>query len=202
MRNTKTVTIVAQNRDAGKSFLITEMSSVQGEQWAWRVILMLARAGVDMPEHLLDGAVGGFGDLMALVGEGAEKEKAGRYLEGLVKFLMRCFTMVDFEELKPLLDEMFACVRFLPNPNDPGVSRALMETGADSDDIQEINTRLLLRREVLMLHVGFSSATEPQTSVSPMQSATVAQDEPTRPPKVSLWRFTRSSKVVSPVGRS
>lgn len=51
------------------------------------------------------------------------------------------------ENLKPLMDEMFTCVSTaLPN----GQSRELLP-----NDIEEVSTRLQLRKEIFSLHIGF-----------------------------------------------
>ena len=51
------------------------------------------------------------------------------------------------EKLKPLLEEMFTCISVgLPD----GKTRALL-----SGDIEEVSTRIQLRKEILALHVGF-----------------------------------------------
>jgi hypothetical protein len=55
---------------------------------------------------------------------------------------------MDPDRAKPLLDEMMQCVRVkLPNSAD---SRDLLP-----NDIEEISTRMLLRKEVLEVHVDF-----------------------------------------------
>lgn len=49
---------------------------------------------------------------------------------------------------RPLLDEMIACVRVkLPNSNE---SRELLP-----GDIEEVKTRIMLRKEIFELHIGF-----------------------------------------------
>lgn len=51
------------------------------------------------------------------------------------------------EKLKPLMDEMFTCVSTaLPN----GQSRELLP-----NDIEEVSTRIQLRKEIFSLHIGF-----------------------------------------------
>lgn len=49
-RRTDLVTITAEGRDKGRTYLITEMSAFQAEDLAVRVLLALANAGVDVPE--------------------------------------------------------------------------------------------------------------------------------------------------------
>ncbi|MCI0152402.1 hypothetical protein KNO81_42165 [Paraburkholderia sediminicola] len=57
---------------------------------------------------------------------------------------------IDFHDAELLLDEMMGCVSIQPNPADPKIVRGLIP-----DDIEEVNTRVLLRREVFRLHTGF-----------------------------------------------
>ncbi|MGF6444394.1 hypothetical protein [Paraburkholderia youngii] len=128
MRKTLTYTVQADGgRDAGKMFKLTEMSAEAAEKWAIRALLALGRAGVQIPDSAVREGMGA----IARIGIG---------------LLMR----VDFHDAEPLLDEMMACVQIQPNPNDLAVVRALV-----ADDIEEVATRVLLRREVFRLHTGF-----------------------------------------------
>lgn len=126
-RKTKQLTIDAEGRDAGKIFLLTEMPASRAEKWATRALLAMARSGEDISQ---DAIKAGFLAVM---------------LVGVHKLLS-----MDFADAEPLLDEMMACVEALPG-GPGGVARPLIE-----DDIEEVSTRLLLRSEVLELHVGFS----------------------------------------------
>lgn len=129
-RKTKLVTISgnADNRDNGKTFVVTEMPAVQAEKWAFRALTAMGRNGMDVPDDALDAGVAG---LLAV---------------GVSKFLG-----MGFADAEVLLDEMFACVQFLPDPARPEVVRALID-----DDTEEVSTRFRLRSEVLELHTGFS----------------------------------------------
>jgi hypothetical protein len=127
MRKTKTVTITAKGRDQHKQFFLTEMSAEQGEAWGMRALLALARSGVDLPEDFLSMGLAG----MAIVGVQA--------LAGL-----------QWAEAKPLLAEMMDCVTIIPDPARPEVKRPRVE-----DDIEEISTLLLLRKEMIGLHLDF-----------------------------------------------
>lgn len=131
-RKSKIVTIPAGegNRDAGKAFVLTEMSATRAEKWATRALMGVARAGVEVPE---DFALAGMAGL-AVVG-----------LRGLLA--------MEFEEAEALLSEMFECVQIMPTPTDPRIVRPLIE-----DDLEEVSTILLLRSEVIELHTGFSIA--------------------------------------------
>jgi hypothetical protein len=140
MRKHKLVTIAAEGRDKGKTFLVVEKSAYDTEKWATRALLALSRTGADIPEDAL--AAGGLGVLIA----------------GLTSF-----QKLAFEDAEPLLDEMMTCISFVPDANrlDPMTSRpftrALMMPDAVNDgDIEEITTLLTLRGEALELHLGFS----------------------------------------------
>src|SRR5690606_28017043 len=65
----------------------------------------------------------------------------------------QAFLKGPWDEVKPLLDEMFECVKAMPDPSKPAIVRPLIE-----DDIEEIASRVKLRDEVFELHAGFSLA--------------------------------------------
>lgn len=133
-RKETTVTIPASSddRDAGKTFVLTEMSAVKAEKWATRGLLALSRSGVELDPQILKGGLAG----MAVAG-------------------IRAITSLAFYDAEPLLDEMMQCVEMLPDPSKPMIRRPLVE-----NDVEEISTMLLLRSEVVSLHVGFSIAAE------------------------------------------
>ena len=54
MRKEAMVTIDAPGRDQGKVYKLTEMPASQAEAWATRLMLCLARGGVDVPANFLD----------------------------------------------------------------------------------------------------------------------------------------------------
>lgn len=136
-RKTLTVTIPQSedgknNRDAGKTYLLTEMPASQGEAWGIRALLALARAGIEIPEELDNTGMAG----VHAIGGGF------RLTGGL-----------HAEDVEPLLADMMGCVAFVPDPSKPDIVRPLVET-----DIEEVATRLRLRGEVMQLHLGFSIA--------------------------------------------
>lgn len=127
-RKTTMVIIEAAGRDVGKAFVITEMSASAAERWGTRALLALGQSGVDIPEDIAQAGLAG----VAAIG-------------------IRALSGLPWDLAEPLLDEMFGCVRFMPNPSVPAVVRALIE-----DDIEEVATRLRLREEVISLHLNFS----------------------------------------------
>lgn len=83
-RRTKEVTIDLDNRDKGKTFVVTEMPSEQAEWWAFRVMqaLVSADAGVSFDAPL------------------AELARIGIIAIG----------KIPAERAKPIFDEMMGCI--------------------------------------------------------------------------------------------
>lgn len=133
-RKTALHTVTDAGRDKGKKFLITEMSSRRGEEWALRALLAIG-GSVDLPE--------GF-------------ESLG--MAGLAELGLRAITNLKFEIAKPLLDEMMTCVQIYPDPNKLQNVRAILEEEDGGEDIEEIKTRFDLRVEFWNLHMGFLNA--------------------------------------------
>lgn len=134
MRKTKEVVVGAEGgRDAGKKFLLTEMPARQAEQWADRAFLALAHSSVNFPAGIERAGMAGIAQIAHLLG-------------GL-----------QFPELAPLMDELLRCAKFVPDPTKSFV-RDLLDNGAEGDDLEEVSTRQLLRREIVELHTNFSLA--------------------------------------------
>ena len=135
-------------RDAGKVFRITEMPADQAERWAVKAFLAAAKGGVTLPENAAESGFAGIAQMGFSMLANMPPELA-------------------FE----LLDEMMACVQYQPNPAKPEVVRGLI-----ADDIEEVMTRLQLRKAVFDLHVDFSQAAATSTSASP-QAANAGQED-------------------------
>ena len=69
-------------------------------------------------------------------------------MSGLAAVGLMNMTRIPFVDAEPLLAEMMDCVYRI----EPAITRPLIE-----DDIEEVSTRLKLRKEVLDLHIGFFS---------------------------------------------
>ena len=132
-RKQLSISISAPGRDLGKVFQITEMPASKAEKWAIRVMLALGKSGVEIPDDM--GAQG---------------------MAGIAALGIRALTNLRFEDAEPLLAEMFECVKCVPEPSRPEVTRALIE-----DDIEEVATRLSLRKDILTLHIDFFTAVAP-----------------------------------------
>jgi hypothetical protein len=140
VRKHKTVTIEAEGRDKGKSFLLVEMSAMQAEKWATRALLALGRSGIEVPD------------------EAVQAGSAAIMAAGLASF-----TRLAFDDAEPLLEEMLGCVAFVPDAmrTDPATGRPLTRPLARGDqindgDIEEVLTLVKIRAEVAELHLGFS----------------------------------------------
>jgi hypothetical protein len=129
-RRTNKVIIQAEGRDKGKIFVLTELSASKAERWGMKALFLLVKAGVNVPDSVVGSGMAG----IAAVGIG------------------RLFQL-NFEEVEPLMDEMFECIQIQPSTAKPDIIRPLIE-----DDIEEVYTRVHLRAEVLQLHTGFSVA--------------------------------------------
>ncbi|MBB3743913.1 hypothetical protein FHX10_003412 [Rhizobium sp. BK591] len=161
------ITITDEGRDKGKTFHIREMPAAQAEKWAIRVISLAAKAGVDI--GTIDPQMGMAG--IALMGFNA-------------------LMAANFEDIEPLLDDMMGCISIKPDAGNPSIMRPIIQ----DDDIEEIGTRFRLRREVVLLHVGFSQTAAPSnTTSSGPAPASSSSNTPTFPePSV---RFSRSQKT-------
>jgi len=130
MRKTAIVTIEAEGRDKGKCFLLTEMSAADAERWALRAFFALMNTGVQIPADIAESGMAGI---------------ASMGIQALGK--------LPYEAAEPLLEDMFACVQIIPDPSKKNVARFLLD-----EDIEEVATRLQLRKEVFDLHTGFFTA--------------------------------------------
>lgn len=120
------VQIVAEGRDIGKVFILTEMAASKAERWALKALSALVASGVDIPDNVASGG-----------------------LAAVARMGIQAFGGIKWEDAEPLLEEMFGCVVYQPGAN-PDVTRPLIE-----DDIEEISTRIKLRTELFKLHMDF-----------------------------------------------
>ncbi|WP_027815225.1 hypothetical protein [Paraburkholderia bannensis] len=138
MRKTISYLVTDEGRDKGKRFLITEMSAARAEEWAARALFSVMSCGINVPDNIL---------------------KAG--FAGIAAIGIKSMTKVPFELAKPLFDEMMTCVQYEFEAGRDGGARALMD-----DDIEEVATRLKLRKAVLQLHLDAFLGAAPSTQAS------------------------------------
>lgn len=136
-RHTKRVTVTAEGRDKGKTFILTELPADQAERWAIRAFLGMIQSGANISPETMQGGMAAF----AAIG-------------------IQALGGISWETLEPLLDEMWTCVEFRMSEKIP--TQQIAE-GINSQ-IEEIATRLALRIAVLELHMGFSLPGESPTS--------------------------------------
>jgi hypothetical protein len=133
-RKTATYIVESEGRDKGKQFLLTEMAVAKAEDWAIRAMLALGAANVEIPDGALQLGMAALAEI------------------GLKKLFA-----IDASLIRPLLSELMECVEFVPNPQKPQVKVGypLFES-----QVEEVKTLLLLKWEVLKLHVDFSFAAD------------------------------------------
>lgn len=129
-----------RDKENGMQFKITEMAAAQAERWAMRAIMAIMKSGM---EELPD-----------------DFEKNG--MAGLAQLGIRAISGLDWSTAEPLLDEMMSCVTVIGDPSKPQITRPLLDS-----DIEEVQTRLKLRLEVLKLHVDFTATAEKLKSTKP-----------------------------------
>jgi hypothetical protein len=108
------------------------MAATKAEDWAIRVMLALGAANVDIPDGALQLGMAALAEI------------------GLKKLFA-----IDAVSIRPLLAELMECVEFVPNPQKPAVKVGypLFES-----QVEEVKTLLMLKWEVLKLHLDFSLA--------------------------------------------
>ena len=133
MRKKLTYTVTDEGRDLGKVFELTEMSADASERWALRLIFALMNSGVDLPEDV---------------------ESMG--LAGIIMVGFKAMGKIPYIQAEPLFDDLMSCVQYIPEPSKPNVVRAIFD-----GDIEEVKTRLVLKKEVFNLHTGFFTNAAP-----------------------------------------
>jgi hypothetical protein len=129
----KIIDVTINDRGEDKTFRITELSASAAEAWASQLFFAMANSGIEIPEDL---------------------EEMG--FAGIMQMGIGALGKLKYEEVKPLLDKMMECVQFYPDPFNKLVVRMLLE-----EDIEDVQTRLKLRKEIIKLHVDFSKAAKP-----------------------------------------
>ena len=128
-RKTKDL-VIADGRDKGKTFVITEMSVIDADNWANRALLAMLRGGVDV----------GNLDFSNVNTSGGMLELARVVIAGLGNMQEQIAT--------DLLNELLDCARIVPSG---GTARDIL---LDSD-IESIKTLWQIRKEALMIHIDF-----------------------------------------------
>lgn len=118
----------------GKTFVVSQMSLIQGDRWANRVALALCKSGVDI-SGLTDG--GEFKGLLDMT--------------GVINVALKALGGVEDETAQRLLDELIDTIKFkLPD----GSTRSLLL----ESDITGIDTLWKLRIEAIKINLDFLMA--------------------------------------------
>lgn len=138
MRRTRSVIITAEpgkdNRDAGKTFFLTEATALQAEEWGLRAVMALGSSGFIVPQELADAGLIG----VAVIGYQA--------LMGASE-----------AAVLPLWREMLpACVQYKAPAEASSGADILMPWSPAL--VEEVSTLLTLRRQIVELHTGFTLA--------------------------------------------
>lgn len=136
MRKTKVVTIEADNRDKGKSFLITEMGAHQLEQWSAEALIAIFAGNV--PADILQ------------ISQTSNTAALATAMEYLLKGL-------TWQTVRPLYNKLLGCVAFIPekeSKTNPVNVIPLTESNQDNF-VEEVPTLLKLRLEALEINLGF-----------------------------------------------
>ena len=128
-RKTKDL-VIADGRDKGKTFVITEMSVIDADNWANRALLAMLRGGVDV----------GNLDFSNVNTSGGMLELARVVIAGLGNMQEQIAT--------DLLNELLDCARIVPSGGTP--RDILLDP-----DIESIKTLWQIRKEALMIHIDF-----------------------------------------------
>jgi hypothetical protein len=137
LRNTKLVQIQSDdpnNRDRGKTFIITEMPVFQAEKFAARAWLAVCNANVSLSEEESKNVVTNAG------------------WAGLAFLSLRALGNAKYADIEPLMDEMMTYIKIIRDLKNSDMSYPVMES-----DLEEISTLITLRKEFIDLHTGFFS---------------------------------------------
>jgi hypothetical protein len=149
MRKTMNYVVIDEGRDKGKIFVITEFPASHAEAWATRALLAIINDNAEIPE--------GF-------------ERLG--MAGMAELGIKALAGLKWEIAEPLLEEMWQCVKIMPDKSKPNVVRDLIES-----DIEEVLTRVKIRAEIWKLHTDFLKTVAPLIS-GEAQAAVERKDSP------------------------
>lgn len=136
MRKTAKIVIGPEGgRDAGKSFVITEMSAADAARWGRQAFQGLAKGNTELPE-----------------------DANGADLPTIASLGFKAIASLKDEETENLLDQLMRCVTYLPDPNRPEIKRGGAGQALFADDIEEYRTQYRLQAEAFELSLGFSMA--------------------------------------------
>lgn len=137
----KEIMLTLEDRGKTLTFKIREMPATQLESWIFRTLLVLTGNGMDLPAQ---------GDIGSVA----------RYL---LEHGLRGLGGVDYEQARPLLDELLGCCFRVISGARGGAEQQVTPATADGY-IEDVTTLLTLRLEALKLNLGFFAAAVPSFS--------------------------------------
>ena len=150
-RKTKTL-VIESGRDQGKSFLITEMPVTRADKWANTALLAMLRGGVDVGNVNFGLIADNIG-----VGDAPKIDPMGGMLE-LARITIAGLGNVTETVGQELLDQLINdCAQVISSG---GVVRQMLSI---DDEIEDLKTLWMLRKESLLLHIDFLADGSSQT---------------------------------------
>ena len=152
-RKTKTL-VIDSGRDEGKSFLITEMPVTRADKWANTALLAMLRGGVDVG-NVNFGLIAD--TLQKKEGDAPKIDQMGGMLE-LARITIAGLGNVTETVGQELLDQLINdCAQVISSG---GVVRQMLSI---DDEIEDLKTLWMLRKESLLLHIDFLADGSSQT---------------------------------------
>ena len=137
----KEINITLQDGERSLNFKVKQMSATQLESWIIRAILALGKGGVDVPQ-------------------GADIRAAGEYLS---RHGLAALGRLDYEQVKPLLDELLTCCWHVTGQN----SMTQLIPEVVDGILEDVCTLFKLRLEAIKLNLGFLGPEAAKHSGSP-----------------------------------
>lgn len=146
MRKTKDIPIkqtegARENRDAGKTFRITEKSAIQAKKWADRFFIAM-----DTKQMVIPAGITALG------------------MVGVYLIAINTLSGSPWGDVEKLMDELLECVQYVPSDARMQPRPLFPET-----DFEEMETINLLQWEVIALHGNFTLADALSTLTSALQ---------------------------------
>lgn len=142
MRKEEIITI-SGGRDNGKKFHIVEMGAYQTEAWATKALLLMLSNNIELPENIKPEDLQGAEGLSML-------SKVG------YKVLLQMLSQIDYEKVKPLLNELLGCCSFVVE----GTETKLTESNAETI-VEDMKTLFTLKKKAFGLHFDFFQKESP-----------------------------------------
>ena len=127
-------------RDNGKTFILTEMDAYAGQDWALRVLLAMAKGGVQLPEGGLNAP-----------------------WETLAQFAITSLARAPYGDIRPLLEQMLGQARYAHAPDNKAMPTQEIAPGPNCP-VEEIKTFMAIQSALWKLHAGFSEGASTPTT--------------------------------------